>query len=219
MINFIKKQNFLLICYSNEGKNPQWVIEKFNNEETATLNLTFHFNKENLFKKENLNERKTEGLTFLFGTCEDEYYKIEKSILNITNDLYIHKKFKLDKKLFVADYNISIFKHIDQIITEPLYLGGTNKNAISYENFYNLLKDFPNTTERKKYCSARLSAILSVYFENRKEVIEKYTKHMNKKKSYQGINLFNQFRSYEKKKYQEILKKLKSMLKYEKKIQ
>ena len=172
------------------------------------------FIKNNLYK--GLEQNNIGGLKFLFGILKGEYYEIEKSILNIANNLYIHKSFKLEKKIFIADYKISIFKHIDRVITEPLYLGGQEKNSISYKSFHNLLKDFPNRTEREKYCSARLSATLSMHFENRKEVIEKYEKYMNKKKSVQGKSLLNKFRNYEKNKYEDILEKLKIMLESEK---
>ena len=213
MIEFIKENEFLILNYSYEGESPKWVIEKFKNKEVALLSSTFYFNKKNLYRISD--ETDIGGLNFLLGVCKEEYYKIEKSVLNITNDLYIHKSFKLERKIFIADYKISIFKHIDQVITKPLYLGGKKKNSISSENFHNLLRDFPNRIERERYCSARLSAILSVYFENRKEVIEKYEKYMNKKKSSQGKNLLNRFRSYEKNKYKYILEKLKTMLESE----
>ena len=115
--------------------------------------------------------------------------------------------------------HITIFQslYIDDLINEPIYLGGQNTNAISHEDFLDILKQFPNSTECARYRSARVSLILSQHFENRKNAIEKYENYMNRKKSVKGKTLLREFSEYEKNKYETILGKLKDMLRDEEK--
>ena len=208
MIKFIKNNNILILRYL-PGDEPVWLYDKFKNNESFFLEKIFHLTKINSIGD-------LEDCDFEFGVLKKEYYKINKKILNITNNLYIHKDIKVEKNFFVADYGISIFKHIDKLISEPIFLGGTNKNSISYIDFTKLLKQFPNTTEKIRYCESRLSVILTKYFESTKiDVKDKYEKYMNKKESFQGSNLLDKFRNYEKDKYSIILKKLESMLNQE----
>ena len=219
-MKFIKDTDILILNYSSDSP-LKWLMDKFKNNEGYTFSNTFHLTKNDLIEDFNVNflneNQEEESLDFQFGVLDEEgiYYKIQKSILDIKNDLYIHKQVKLERKMFVAEYKISIFKHIDNLINEPIYLGGRNRNAISYEDFQKLLNEFPNTTERAKYCQQRLSAILTPYFESRLDVKEKYEKYMNKKQSVQGKKLLSEFRNYEKDKYKAILRKLEEMLKRE----
>ncbi len=210
MIKFVKNNNILILEYLPDDE-PTWLNDKFRNNEGVCFDKTFHLTKHNLVKKFKTSEYL--DYKFKFGVLEKGYYKINKEILGITNNLYIYKDIKLEKKYFVTNYTISIFKHIDNLISESFFLGGANKSSISHEGFKDLLKQFPNTTEKKKYCELRLSVILTKYFEStRVDVKDKYEKYMNKKKSVQGFNLLDNFRNYEKDKYSVILKKLKNML-------
>lgn len=218
MITFHTQDNILILNYCHDGgETPKWVIDNFKRNEDIRINYTFYLNKSHLLKRLEEIETNEEngGYDFKFGQLKGEYYKIDESILKIANKLYIHKNFKLDKKIFVAEYKISIFHHVDKLIDEDIYLGGKNENAISFQEFQNLLSKFPNTTEKKKYCQARLSAILTSYFHTRIDATEDYGKYINKKSSFQGKNLLKEFSSYEKDKYSTILDKLKNMLKNE----
>ena len=214
MIKFKKKNDTLILEYIGENK-PNWIFERFKNNEDITLRKIFYLTKNNLIETFDALDITNLSCQFKFGNLKGEYYKINKSILGIINDLYIHKDFNMKMKIFVAQYDISIFKHIDKLISEPIYLDGENKNAISYKDFQNLLKNFPNTTEKIKYCQQRLSTVLSQYFETTDDKKEQYERYMNRKISIKGQNLLNKFRNYEKDKYKEILKKMKEMLKNE----
>ena len=215
MITFEKRKKIIILKYSSDG-SLAWLTDRFKNDEGYTFSHTFHLTKSDLVEKFDdklINENKECGsLDFKFGVSKGEYYKIKKTILGMKNALYIHKNTKLEKKLFIAEYKISIFKCIDDLVSEPIHLGGEDKHAISYNNFQNLLKRFPNTTEKAKYCQARLSVILASYFKSSMDVQEKYEKYMNRKKSFQGSNLLQKFGDYEKNKYLIILQKLESML-------
>ena len=170
----------------------------------------FFLKKSNLIKQfKNLEDLDCQ---FKFGVLDREYYKVDKSILGIRNNFYIYKDLKLEKKTFVTYYQISIFKHIDKLINESIFLGGQNKNAISYRDFEKILIQFPNTIEREKYCQARISAILGSYFKSRLDSKTEYEKYMNKKKSFHGDSLSKIFKNYEKEKYVIILDKLIDMM-------
>ena len=222
-MRFIKDKSAGILILNYSSDDPlNWLMDKFENNEGHTFSNTFHLTKNDLIENFNvnfINENQEEGsLDFQFGVLDEkgEYYKVQKSILDIKNDLYIHKKFKLERKIFVAYMNISIFRYIDEIIDEPIYLGGQNPNAISQEGFMEILKSFPNSTECSYYRKSRVSLILSQYYENRKNVIAKYENYMNKKKSIRGKNLLENFREYEKDKYKTIKKKMEKMLDNEK---
>ena len=209
MIKFKKTKNKLILEYFGDDE-PRWVYDKFKNNEGIYLYKTFFLTKSNLIKK--FKSLEDLDCQFKFGVLDKEYYKIDKNILDIRNILYIHKDLKLEKKTFVTYYQISIFRHIDKLINEPIFLGGQNRNAISYSDFEKILTQFPNTTERVKYYQARLSIILGSYFESMLDAKSKYEKYMNKKKSFHGESLSKIFKNYEKKKYEIILDKLTNMI-------
>ena len=128
MIKFIKDQNSLILNYTPEDIKPTHdIIRRFKNNETYPLHQVFHLTKYSLTEKckdlldridlnileknieDGMNDLNFESLDFEFGVLQGEYYKINKSIFDISNDLYIHKRITLKQKMFVAYYNISIF--------------------------------------------------------------------------------------------------------------
>src|SRR5690606_11237228 len=131
------------------------------------------------------------------------------------NSVYFYQDIKLNIEYFIAEVKISIFKQIDNLVKEDIYIGGDAENNIPFEDFDRLIQNFPNSYEKKIYAEARVSAIIKNYFESTKDVEKVFQNYLNKKPSKIGKSLNKLFQDYELTKYSTILEKLNGMLKSE----
>lgn len=154
-------------------------------------------------------------IEFLFGVKLDDYYKLNSDVLNTENDFYFHESINFHVKHFVAETKISILAFIDQLVNEDIYIGGDRDDAMPFEAYEKMIKDFPTTHEKKLYARARVSSIIKTYFESAEDVELKFNSYRNKKASTIGTNLIKTFKDYEIEKYDTILEKLIKMLKSE----
>ncbi len=69
-----------------------------------------------------------------------KYYCFPKNVLSLEHDLYIHEDISLERKLFIAERNISVFPKIDRMVSKSIYVGGDDENAIPESVFWDLLK-------------------------------------------------------------------------------
>lgn len=155
------------------------------------------------------------SVDFILGRKEGEYYQIPARILGIRNDVFLHADVKPHIDMFKAEKNVSIMRNIDRVLSEPLYVGGSNSNAIPAEEFASLIRSFPNYYELRKYTEARLSVILRDYFDEVKDGVGTYEKYMGKKPSTKGPDLLSAFSQVEYDKYVAIQNKLLVMLEKE----
>lgn len=220
MIRFHKVNNLLLLEYeSPEGLH--WLLDKFNNNQKVTIRKIYTFSKNDLYADEdspdenNLEELDSHDvykLKFVIAELDGNFYKFKREILSISVDLHIHKNIEINDKMFRAERDISVFKKINKIVREDIYIGDTENSNLPLIEFERLLKNFPNTYELNKYTSARISTILRDYFDNSIDGIQKYENYLNKKISFKGLDLLSIFQSNEKIKYETILNKLQQML-------
>ena len=217
MINFRKDNNLLIFEYQSDIGNP-WAFQKLENDEKILLRNTFTFSKNDLYSLDmnDLSEDDyDEPLEFVLAHLENEYFRIDSKILGTDISIFIHQDIKLSLKLFTAVKNISIFKKINEVVKEDIYIGGERSNSLPVSEFNQLLKNFPNTYEIKKYVNARISSVLRNYFDSVDDGEQKYNSYMNKKVSKKGRNLSEFFKESELNKYNTILQKLEEMLKNE----
>lgn len=217
MINFRKENNLLILEYQSDPDNP-WAFQRLKNDEEITLKNTFTFFKNDLYSLDidDLPEDDyCEPLEFVLACLENEYFRIDSKILGTDISIFIHKDIKLSLKFFTAIKNISIFKKINEVVKEDIYIGGERSNSLPVSEFNQLLKNFPNTYEIKKYVDARLSSVLRNYFDSVVDAEQKYNSYMNKKVSKKGRNLSVLFKESELNKYYTILQKLEEMLESE----
>ena len=127
-------------------------------------------------------------------------------------NIYFHKDFEFDNKVFIAEGDISIFKKIEQLINEDIYIGGNNSNAIAEIDFRGIINDFPSQYEKKLYSEARLTNVIKEFFSSTINAEKKFEKYIDKKATNKGQNLTKLFSDIELFKYQTILKKLEGML-------
>jgi len=217
VIKFKKIDNLLILSYSPEG-DTQWIKQRFENDEPIRLNNTFILRKENIYGR-NYNEQLEEyQIDFVLAQLDEEYYCFDTEILDIELLLYIYKDIKIDKKFFVANRNISVFRKIENIINkseEEIRIGISKEDNLPIDVFLKAINDFPTSTELKHYVNMRLDVILKDYLETDKDYESIYHKYMNDKVSKVGENIYDIIDEYEITKYQTILNKLKKMLKDE----
>lgn len=211
MIEFREENDNVILSYSNERQGVAWVYHELDNSEKVTIVKTFSFSRNDLLSS--FDERNEyEPIEFKVAYKVGEYYCFSKSILSLAHDLYIHEEIKLERKLFIAERGISVFPKIDRLLSESIYLGGKEENAIPASIYNQLLKEFPNTYELDKYASARISSVLSSYIDTKEDYEERYQQYLNSKVSKKGTNLQFHFSELEMMKYLDILEKLNSML-------
>ncbi|WNZ54802.1 DUF4263 domain-containing protein [Microbulbifer sp. MKSA007] len=221
MIRFEMVDNLLILSYFEESGDPLWVKTKLKEKGEVTISKIFKFTLKDIVPSSKKYGDWGEGeeadyldgsVDFLLATLEGEYYRYPKRILSLKEDLYIHKSIRLNRKTFVAEKNVSIFRKIDDISSGVVYVGGNDERAIPSIVFQELLQKFPNTYELKKYVSARIDGVLSSYVETQEDFEVAYQKYLNGKPGKVGVDLVSSFSRMEAEKYKAIHKKLHSML-------
>lgn len=188
-----------------------WVYHEMDKSGAVTIAKAFSFTKNELLTTFDQNQEH-DPVEFQAAEKQGEYFCFPKDTLSIDHDLYIHEDIKLERKLFVAERGISIFGKLDNLVSQSIYVGGSEDGAIPEATLRELLKAFPNTYELNRYASARISGVLSSYIETKDDYEEKYQKYLNKRVTREGTNLNYLFSEVELLKYRGILEKLNNML-------
>ena len=213
MIEFKETNNLLILSYSTEG-DTYWIKEQFENDEPIRINRTFYLSKEDV--DGDLIEALEKGqIDFRLGKKDGDYYHINSEILDIELGLYIHKDIELDKKFFVANRNISVFRKIENILAKyekEIRIGTAEKDNLPFDIFQKIISEFPSSAELDHYSNMRLDVVIKDYLETNRDYEEKYNNYMNKKASKVGEDIYDIFDNYEVEKYQKILDKLNIML-------
>lgn len=198
-ISFRIKNDCILLIYSTEV--PVWVVEKLKSEGAVTLKKTFHFRRETLTHDipSDANIDDVDEYTFQFANLIQDYWEIDKSILDTKFSVCVYKDIFVQKiehagintqlmpnlsivKFFVAETNISVFKKIDQICNEQIFIGGDHNGAIPAECFYSLIRHFPTTSELHRYANSRISNVIKDFVPTMNDEEEKLQKYFKKKK-------------------------------------
>ncbi len=177
-INFIKEPDCLIMEYTPYYGIDQ-IQEKIEKEGVYHLKNLFYLS--NPIRHEDYYE---DSLYFVVGTESDGFYKLDKDIFGIKHNVYIEKKISITYKLFVANRNISIIRHIDNLVDSDIYISTDwidKKGYLPYDEFKELVKFFPNSIELTKYSNARISLILRNYFDHLGQKEADYETYLNKK--------------------------------------
>jgi hypothetical protein len=204
MIEFREIDNKVILSYSSEYPDSAWVYHELDEKGQVTISKAFKFTRNELISSQD-KENEDAPIEFEVAKRKGEYYRFPKDILSLEHDLYIHEDVRLERKLFVAERNISIFPKIDRMVARSIYVGGNNENAIPESVYRDLLKNFPNTYELNRYASARISSVLSSYLDTKEDYEEQYQKYLNSRISKKGANLKLKFSEIELLKYTSLL--------------
>ena len=214
MIEFDRNESDLLLVYTLEDSDGEWLNQKLQEKGQHTFNKTFTVTKEMLYDDPEFSTEKfdSESSLFKIGVVSKNYYIIEKEVLGIDYDLRIHESIKLHKTIFVAIRNISIFRRINKLGLNKLTIGGDEPDALPKEVFDKLLKEFPNSREMDRYAMARISSIIRDSLSISIDYEAKFRKYLNKKKSRKGSQPKEILREYESNKFLALIDKVEEML-------
>ena len=212
MISFRKFRDLLILNYRTI-KSMRWIDTTLTNK--SEVNIPPFFTFKSIYEKraEILSDGGLpNGYNFVFGKLQGDYYKVNSEVLSLNHPLYLFKNIDVSQKMFIAYQDISIFRRIDKLINEPIYIGGNNPNAIPIDDFHDILKNFPNSYEIKRYREARISNILNEYFETMSDAQSRFEKYLNKKKSIKYFSRTANIDEFETHKFEYIRDELKQML-------
>lgn len=224
MITFKKENEIIIASYTTRSTNIDWLIAKIKNDETYDFQKTFSFTSENLLKPieeykyynetidEDIDLSEINPLEFVFAKLESNYYHVIKGVLTEKFEVYISKDIEISIELFVVESDISICKKIENLISENLYIGGSENSAIKENDYLEMINSFPNAYEKKMYADAKISNIIKDFFVTTKDVDIKFQKYLNRRKTIIGGDLIKTFKKSELIKYETILQKLQRML-------
>lgn len=176
MISFKKREDKIIAIYSTRSENIDWLYEKFQDDDSYSFQKTFTFSKEDLVdelpdKDDEFNPfHKPEPIDFFFASLVGEYYLVKKGVLTNKFEVYISAEIDITIGLFVAERDISIYKKIEDIISEDIYIGGSHPTAIPENIFIELINQFPNGYEKKLYADAKISSLIKEFFSSTKDI-------------------------------------------------
>ena len=214
MIRIFKEQARLLLTYQPDRFNDtRWLDEKLRQDGSVTLRRTFTFTNAGLasigkpFQIDDDSER-----VFVLGVSEGDYYKVNRDVLGLKYDLRLDRAMKLEPRTFVANRDISIFRKIDELIDEPITVGGADESAIPLADFDQLLKTFPTSTELTHYARSRIARVLKDYFGTLSDAERHLNKYLEKKSRLVTSSPGGLIETFELQKFEYIHAQLKEML-------
>ena len=212
MIKLSKQENLLLLNYQPDRFNDaRWLDDKLQQDGRVTLRHTFSFTPGDLTSAPSEDED-VGTRTFKLGILQDGYYRINKRVLGIKHDLLLDAGMKLESGTFIAQRNISVFRRIDELIDEPIIVGGENENAIPLADFELLLKTLPTSTELTHYARTRIARVLKDYFGTISDAEDQLNKHLNRRKRLPTESRESIVSNFEVQKFEYVHAELESML-------
>lgn len=188
MIGFDVKEECVVLEYEPE-LNAGWIRNELDTHKEVTISRAFTFRYKDLISQpfetgfENDEEA---AFRFHFAKRHDGYFHIAGRILNIDNSVLIADQgIRLERKLFVAERNVGIFRRIAKVkrSSGDIVVGGDRVDAIPPDVFRELLAKFPNSGELDRYANARVETIVGDFFDGVQTAREKYESYLSKRKS------------------------------------
>jgi len=214
MIKLSNADGQLLLIYQPDRFNDgRWIDEKLKQDGEITLRRTFTFTSSDLVSPpEQAGDEDDAEHLFKLGEVKGSYYRIDKAILGLKHDLFLDKTMKLDPHIFVANRDISIFRRIDELIDEPIVVGGENEGAIPLADFEYLQQTFPTSTELTHYARSRISRVLKDYFGTLSDAENRLNSYLAKKKHLVATSRSSILENFELQKFEYIHRELTGML-------
>jgi hypothetical protein len=153
MIEFVADQEGLILKYSSEIGD--WIWKELNTHGEATIGRVFTLERGDLLEEPGENEDTGEfEYRFRFATRDGAYHRIAGRVFGIPNEVLLADSgIKLERKLFVAERNVSIFRRLAEVVGpgQAIAVGGSQSGSIPVNVFEQLLKKFPNSIELDRY--------------------------------------------------------------------
>ena len=214
MIDFLKRKKELVLRYVPERRPGDWLIGPLEQEDPISISSrTFHVSRR-IYRQDfdDQDFAMDPCYHFIVGHLEGDYYRIDRSVLGIEFDLFMHRSIPFKRSTFVAERNISIFRPLHRFGITELWIGGDRHDALPGEVFDELLRKFPNTYELDRYAAARVCGIIRNYLPIERDDEADYHRYMSRKASRTGNQPQKVFANYEAEKYADLIGKIESML-------
>lgn len=214
MIDFTKDGIHLLMHYVPEREKNDWLVKPLESKHDIPLSGRTLNVRQEIYRPEI--DDGDYGMDacyhFLVGHLVDDYYQMDRRFLGIEYDLFMHRSLKFRRSTFVAATNIPIFRGFNDYGFSSLYVGGEHPDALPEEVFEEMLHQFPNTYELKKYARARVSSMIRNYVPIQADHEAEYLKYRQRKASAKGTQPKRMFGAYENDKFAALVEKIEVML-------
>lgn len=220
--DFNRYEECLSITYSPYNSTVGFIFLDIEEKGFYVLKKTFKITKESIISDSSSPE-KEEYIEFQIAktvSIEDVlYYQIDKEVLNINFDIFIHTSCKITKKYFLTSRKLSIFRILnDEIgINEPIIIGGPNENAISEIEYLSIIQALPTNTELSYYDYSRVCTTLKCFFTPQKDQETLFNKFVKSKELDTNKISEIHFEDFDIQRYSFLLSTLEKMLENEEK--
>lgn len=188
MVRFEVSPRLVVLEYEPEFNSPAWVLQQLQAFGEVTVSKAFTFKSDDVIQAPTVSaDGVIEGETFRFrfAARRDGYFHIPGRILDIDNEVLIDESVWLERKTFVAERNVGIFRRIAKVKGDagPIIVGGSIDGGIPLDSFRDLLDRFPNSGEVDRYASARVETIVGEFFDGMRSARESYEAYLSRRKS------------------------------------
>lgn len=214
MIDFSKNGNDLIMRYVPKRGADDWLVKPLESKDEIPLSGRTLSVRQEIYRPEikDGDYGMDACYHFLVGHLVDGYYQMDRRFLGIEYDLFIHRSLKFRRSMFVAETNIPIFRGFNDYGFSFLYVGGEHHEALPEDVFEEMLRQFPNTYELKKYARARVSSMIRNYVPIQADYEAEYLKYRQRKASAKGTQPKRMFGAYETDKFSVLIEKIEGML-------
>lgn len=188
MIDFSVGRRSVALNYEPEFVSARWVHSELATYGKVTVSRAFTFERPDLLAAPPVDADADSApgvFSFRFARNEDGYFRIPGRILGIRCDVLIDNSVWLERKLFVAERNVGIFRRIVRAVGDEreIVIGGQREDRIPLAAFRELQNRFPNSGELDRYANARVDTIVGEYFDGMKSARENYEAYLSRRKS------------------------------------
>lgn len=202
MISFKVHNKGVTLEYEPDFGAVSWVTRELDEQGKVTLSRVFTFQRADLITEEEaetgsggygidnedglfvIDEAEEPVYRFRFAATKGGYHHIPGRLLGLDEDVLIATEgLKLERKVFIAERNISVFGRIAKLkqSKEPIVVGGDRKDSIPIDAFRELLERFHNSIEIDRYARARVETILGEFFDGATSARERYESYLDRR--------------------------------------
>ena len=189
--NIVDKE--LIISYSPLNGIEE-INERLENEDEYRIKHTFLVTSKLI--RDNVEEDYFEDtMSFCIGTIKGNFIEINRDVIGTDHRFYFSKNISLKQNMFIAAYNISILRKIDQVLDDDFYVVEENErhNGVPIEAYNNLIKHFPKSAELTHYTHSRISNLLKEWIpecDKYQVIYDKFIENKSKSLVNEKKNLF-----------------------------
>jgi len=210
-IEFYKENTALILKYTPDDRfDTNWVRKALDEDGSVTIKSCFTFYPQNEYI---LNEESEfiKSYAFQVGVLKGEYYKLDNEIFGTENCFFFQKDIAIKYEYFLAPNKFAILNCIDKLVKCDVYIGDNN-STLPYDVFVDLIRQFPNSYEIKRYSDKRISQVLKNYFDGLGDYESKYEKYLNNKLTSKSPTLLKEVRLVQQLILVDALDRMKKML-------